>query len=279
MGRGHVIFDRGESDYLDGGSHDLNIASNGGLTIVAVVLFKGSVRDWERIIDFGNGPFADNIVLCRGESTNLLRLDLYNGATRVLRVDAASVPITQNEWLTIITRYDASTLAGEIRINGALAGSATASAAVTDKTFSGTYVGKSHWSGDAYVDANMAGLAVIDKHLDLDTAAAIADSMRTDPMVGGCDKHAAGCQGSEPQTLTQTWGAGVVWQFKYKIEHLEGSNEIGTQNTALTQDVQAPPCCLPGTFADPDSPHGNLPQQAEPPLSARLLHSDLCVMC
>ena len=76
----------------------------------------------------------------------------------------------------------------------------------------------------------------------------------------------------------QTWGAGVVWQFKYKIEHLEGSNEIGTQNTALTHDVQAPPCCLPGTFADPDSPHGNLPQQAEPPHSVRLLHSDLCVI-
>jgi len=67
--------------------------------------------------------------------------------------------------------------------------------------------------------------------------------------------------GSELQTLTQTWGAGVVWQFKYKIEHLEGSNEVGTQNTALTQDVQGPPCCLPGTFADPDSPHGNTPQQ------------------
>ena len=67
---------------------------------------------------------------------------------------------------------------------------------------------------------------------------------------------------NEEQTISQSWGndeasgAGVVWQFKYKIQHIYGSNQIGTQNTVLTDNRLSPPCCLPGTFADHNNPHG-----------------------
>lgn len=67
---------------------------------------------------------------------------------------------------------------------------------------------------------------------------------------------------NEEQTISQTWGsdsvsgAGVVWQFKYKIEYIYGSNQIGTPHTVLTDNNDNPPCCLPGTFADHNNPHG-----------------------
>jgi hypothetical protein len=36
QGRGHVTFDRTKNQYLDAGSRTLNIATNGGLTMVAL---------------------------------------------------------------------------------------------------------------------------------------------------------------------------------------------------------------------------------------------------
>ena len=53
---------------------------------------------------------------------------------------------------------------------------------------------------------------------------------------------------NEEQTISQSWGteaasgAGVVWLFKYKIQYID--------------DRESSPCCLPGTFADHNNPHG-----------------------
>ncbi len=63
-------------------------------------------------------------------------------------------------------------------------------------------------------------------------------------------------------TITQSFGntaasgAGVIWQFEYKIRHLFGTNTIGTRNIVLTNNVDERPCCLPGTFLDHSKPHG-----------------------
>jgi hypothetical protein len=57
-----VTFDRATSQYLDGGSHQFNIRTN-GFTAVAVVMFTGTPAASERIFDFGNGPNNDNIMI------------------------------------------------------------------------------------------------------------------------------------------------------------------------------------------------------------------------
>ena len=51
-------------------------------------------------------------------------------------------------------------------------------------------------------------------------------------------------------------GAGTVWQFKYQIGHLFGTNVIGTQHVGLTDGIHEPPCCLPGTFLGNGIAHG-----------------------
>jgi hypothetical protein len=48
---------------------------------------------------------------------------------------------------------------------------------VTDRTLSGTYMGKSWWSVDDYFNGDMAGVFVVDEYLSTDATSAIADSM------------------------------------------------------------------------------------------------------
>ena len=76
------------------------------------------------------------------------------------------------------------------------------------------------------------------------------------------DTISAALEENTESTITQSFGnaalsgAGVVWQFEYKIVHIFGSNVIGTQNIVLTDNVAKTPCCLPGTFKDHSKPHG-----------------------
>jgi len=61
--KGAVTFDRASSQYIDGGPHAFNIATNGGFTAVAVVKLTGTLVVAERIFDFGKGQENDNIVM------------------------------------------------------------------------------------------------------------------------------------------------------------------------------------------------------------------------
>ena len=130
-----------------------------------------------------------------------------NGGTYRLDFSSPSGTILQDTWYTIIARYDASTLAAELRVNGAVVGTATASAALTDRTLTNTYVGKSNWA-DTDLNADMAGLLVVDQYLDLTTAVAHADSMEagTHSAAGAliCTSCPAGTPPSPPPSLPPT---------------------------------------------------------------------------
>ena len=206
-GNGHVTFNRAESDFLSAGTRTLNIASNGGFTVVAVVRFTGSAGSYERIIDFGNGASNDNLILARSGTDSVVEMKAINGGTYRLDFSSPSGTILQDTWYTIIARYDASTLAAELRVDGAVVGTATASAALTDRTLTNTYVGKSNWA-NTYLNADMAGLLVVDQYLDLTTAVAHADSMEagTHSAAGGliCTPCPAGAPSSPPPSLPPT---------------------------------------------------------------------------
>ena len=181
QGKAHVTFDRTQSQYLDAGPRTLNIATNGGLTIVSVVRFTGTPGFYERIIDLGSGPGAWNIALCRWSTSNGFNLGLSS-------IQTASAPdwdvyveiqnrIEQNTWLTVVVRYSASTRQYVVKVNNAVDYTGTASTAVTDRTVSATYMGRSHWPRDAYFNGDMAGVFVVDEYLSTDATSAIADSM------------------------------------------------------------------------------------------------------
>ncbi len=175
QGKGHVTFNRAQSQYLDAGPRTLNIATNGGLTIVAVVRFTGTPGQQERIIDMGTGH--DNVVVNRVSTTTTLETHVTSGGSVIISWVSSGV-IVQDTWLTVVLRYRASTREYSFTVNNANSVSGTASAAVTDRTLSGTYIGKSWWWWvDAYLNGDVAGVFVVDEYLSTDATSAIADVM------------------------------------------------------------------------------------------------------
>ena len=136
LGKGHVTFDRTKSQYLDAGSRTLNIATNGGLTIVAVVRFTRTVGSWERIIDLANGPDKDNIVVARPLTTSNVYVNIRNGASVIIDTTSSPGVLVQNSWLTVVVTYRASTREYWLTINGVGVSAGIAPAVVTDRTVS-----------------------------------------------------------------------------------------------------------------------------------------------
>jgi hypothetical protein len=65
QGNGHVTFEASKAQYLEMGVRTLQIASNGGLTIVAVVRFNSFGNYWDEILCMGDGMSQDNILVRR----------------------------------------------------------------------------------------------------------------------------------------------------------------------------------------------------------------------
>jgi hypothetical protein len=72
QGNGHVTFEADKPQYLQMGVRTLQIASNGGLTIVAVVRFNSFASLWEKILCMGDGAAMDNILVGRVADTKSL---------------------------------------------------------------------------------------------------------------------------------------------------------------------------------------------------------------
>ena len=178
-GKGHVSFDRTRSQYLDAGYRTFNIATNGGFTIVTVLRFTSTIGGYERVLDMGNGENSNNLMLMReGGGTNL-RVQLMNGGGIAASVDSPGT-ITQNLWMTVVLRYSTWNGVLSMTVNGVVF-TATGST-VADRGSSRNWMGRSNWAQDAFLNADIAGLFVVDEYLDTLTTTAI-----TNAMIGGQD--------------------------------------------------------------------------------------------
>ena len=248
-GNGHVTFNRAESDFLSAGMRKLNISSNGGFTVVTVVRFTGSPGSWERIIDFGNGANDNNLVLARRNAESTLELHAYNAGSHDLWLNSPSGTIAQDTWHTIIARYDASTLEAELRVDGAVVGTATASAAIADRTVSNTYVGKSN-GPNIYLNADMAGLLVADQYLDLNTAVSHVHAMKAGTYSAGGASTCTSC----PSTSSSPAGSGYLGDCFCNAGYTGlGGDECVACEAGKFKNVTGSAECFPcpaGTYSD-----------------------------
>ena len=143
--------------YFDAGSKTFNINTNGGFTAIWCGAFTGSANDHERIFDFGSGT-SNNILATRQSTTTNMYFLLNNGGTSY-SINCPNI-IVQNEWAVWTFRYTASSRYMEIIKNGILYATGTAGAAITDRTLTNTWIGRSNWTSDAYSSINMSGLYV-----------------------------------------------------------------------------------------------------------------------
>ncbi len=96
QGKGHVSFLRAQSQYLDAGPRTLNIATNGGLTIVGVVRFTGTAAWWERIIDLARAASVTNLIVAREIDSSNLNFQVWNGDQNVIISSTLSGVIVLN---------------------------------------------------------------------------------------------------------------------------------------------------------------------------------------
>ena len=60
---GVVVFNCSLSQHLDSGARTFKVATNGGCTVLAMVMFTGTSKSKEHVLDFANGPNIDSIFL------------------------------------------------------------------------------------------------------------------------------------------------------------------------------------------------------------------------
>jgi hypothetical protein len=175
QGQGHITFDRTKLQYLDAGPRSLKIATNGGLTIVAVVRFTGTPGGFERIIDLWSGTSINEGYLARSSTTSAVQLALRNAGTTVGSISSQELIVQNTTWLTIVATYSASTREFSLTVNNVVF-TGIASESVTDKTLSGIYMGKATTAGREF-NGDIAGVFVVDEYLSTNATSGIADAM------------------------------------------------------------------------------------------------------
>lgn len=147
------------TDYFSLSAGMANFTS--GITVSAYVNF-GNIGIWERIIDFGNGSTANNILLARFSDTNDLAFEIYNGATSQGHCRLTN-GILVNTWATYAVTLNGSNCL--IYRDGTLQQTTTYTALPQNVSRANNYIGKSNWA-DAYFDTGISALAIYNRALN-----------------------------------------------------------------------------------------------------------------
>lgn len=216
-----------------------------GFTVEAWVCYH-SFRWWSRIIDFGNGPLANNIVFANREKTNDLSFQVYVGQEG--REIIASRALKVNTWMHLAATVDANGQAALYK-NGQLLVTDQIKLPRSVKRVQ-NFIGHSNWEDpDDYFDGKIAEVRIWDHAR---TAAEIKNDMNiklsgSEPGLVGywpCDDGADDGADDRVKDLTtnQYHGTrhGAQW-FQEEIPAMAitgyGNVGIGTTSLEATLDV------------------------------------------
>ncbi len=134
-----------------------------GVTISAYANFgsNSTTRNWERLIDFGNGAANNNILFARFDTTSDITFEIYNGGTSRGHCRVTN-GILENTWATYAVTLDGSTCI--IYRDGTSIFSTAYSHLPTNISRSNNYIGRSNWV-DAYLDTGIAAVAIYNRAL------------------------------------------------------------------------------------------------------------------
>jgi len=152
-----LIFD-GVDDYVQLPAGFSNFSN--GLTIFVFADF-GNASNWERIIDFGNGPSDNNMLIARVSTSNNLAFEIYNGSTSL-----GKCVVVDGVLNNTITQY-AVTLNGSnclIYRNGQLLQGFSYPYLPINITRNSCYIGKSNWA-DALFEKSMGNIMIYNRAL------------------------------------------------------------------------------------------------------------------
>lgn len=133
----------------------------GTMTIEAWVYSHDVHADWARVMDFGNGSNADNIILNWRNTSGTMAFESYQGASGSSIYTSEIFP--EGQWVHVAASVDAAG-SGSIYWNGVLKASG---AVLVPNTIARTkqFIGKSNWSGDDYFNGKIDEIRIYNRKL------------------------------------------------------------------------------------------------------------------
>ena len=131
---------------------------------ISVWIYPQQVGFWSRVIDFGNGPDGDNLVLTLTDGiTQKPVLILYAGSGQVL-YESSSQALQLNDWQFLAATFNATF--AQIYINGTLLASTNNSFTMRSLNRTSCLIGKSNWLTDGYSSSFLYDLRFFNKSLN-----------------------------------------------------------------------------------------------------------------
>ncbi|MEZ4302388.1 MAG: LamG domain-containing protein [Polyangiaceae bacterium] len=130
---------------------DLTADFSQGITVEAWVWFD-RYNSYSRILDFGNGQSADNIILCSYGTSSTLLFSVHSAG--VAKNYEKGGALETGKWLHFAASMDP---AGNVKIykNGQVVATLTGGILPANLTRTKNYFGRSNWSSDQYFDGKM----------------------------------------------------------------------------------------------------------------------------
>jgi len=162
------------------GCQNSALALNGGWTYVpsgvyfntpeftiSVWVYPQEVGSWSRVIDFGNGPAAENIELTLSSSTYLEpTLIIFSGSTPIFRAQSFQA-LVLNKWQFLVAIFDGTN--ARIYLNGTLIAESNQRFSLPTQTRTKCFIGKSNWAppywNDSYSSSYLDDLRFYNKSL------------------------------------------------------------------------------------------------------------------
>jgi len=148
------------------GSNNINFT--GGISISFYANFGSTAENWERIIDFGNGELANNILIGREGATTNLWFEVHNaGSSKGVCKATGAIGVNTLDQYTLIVSAD-GTSCGFYK-NGTYF--ATTVVSGTDFrpnssiTRTNNYIGRSNWAADSYFQGSIQEIAIYNRPL------------------------------------------------------------------------------------------------------------------
>ena len=147
----------GVNDYIDIGDFEW-----GGPISISVWTKQDAFNKQSRIIDFGNGEFANNIIFSNSQNSSSARIVIYQGGTSKFLEVSNFWPT--NQWVHAVATVNANGVMNLYR-SSALVSTKTNGWSANALTRTKQFIGKSNWSEDGYFDGSIDEVRIYDRAL------------------------------------------------------------------------------------------------------------------
>ena len=155
-------------DFVTGSSHYASLGAThitGNQVSFAIWFNLHSLNNWQRLFDFSQSQQADdNIYIAFRTSTDELTGGWYNGSTHTSST-RISYNVSLNTWYHAVWTLDRTSNSQSLYINGSLHTTNTPADWAKNLSRVNSYIGRSAWSTDAYLDGQIKSLYVFSRAL------------------------------------------------------------------------------------------------------------------